>query len=154
MSMLSRYRKPGGFQQLLLLLETCAAPKRDQLLKLIEAEDQAWAKLISTKMITIEKIFSWDALHVSEVTTQIVPRTLAILLYGLPQEYFDKSTITMSPLKKREVESIYQEQSPSPGEVEAARIKLLSKVRELENTGSLNLAQIDPDVSIRDVKVA
>ena len=154
MSMLSRYRKPGGFQQLLLLLESCTAPKRAQLMKLIESEDAAWAKLISTKIVTLDKFFSWDATHVAEVTTQLVPRTLAILLHGLPSECLEKAVTSMPPIKRREIESLFSEQSPSPGEVEAARIKLLSKVRELEDSGRLNLAQIDPAVSIRNVKVA
>lgn len=105
-------------------------------------------------MLTVEKVFSWDQNHISEVTSQIVPRTLAILLHGLPKECFEKSTALLPPLKKREVETYYSEMTPTPGEVEAARIKLLSKVRELEDAGSLNLAQIDPAVSIREVKVA
>ncbi len=152
--MLARYRKQGGFQQLLLLLETCTAPKRDQLMKLIQAEDPSWAKLINTKMVTIEKVYSWDAIQVAEVTTQLAPRTLAILLHGLPKEFFDKSIVAMTPLKQREIQSLFEEQTPTPGEVEAARIKLLTKVRELEDSGRLNLAQIDPSLSIRDVKVA
>ena len=92
--------------------------------------------------------------HVAEVTTQLVPRTLAILLHGLPSECLEKAVTSMPPIKRREIESLFSEQSPSPGEVEAARIKLLSKVRELEDSGRLNLAQIDPAVSIRNVKVA
>src|SRR5687768_10826919 len=99
MSMLSRYRKQGGFQQLLQLIETCTSQKREQLLKLIEAEDPAWAKLINTKMVTLEKVFSWDASHVAEVTSQLVPRTLAVLLHGLPKEALDKSTLAMPPIK-------------------------------------------------------
>lgn len=152
--MLSRYRKQGGFQQLLLLLETCTAQKRDQLMKLIQAEDASWAKLLNTKMVSLERVFSWEAVHVAEITTQLAPRTLAILLHGLPKEFFDKSITAMTPIKRREIESLYEEQKPTPGEVEAARIKLLTKVRELEDLGRLNLAQIDPAVSIRDVKVA
>lgn len=154
MSMLARYRKQGGFQQLLLLLETCTAAKRDQLMKLVQTEDPSWAKLISTKMVTLEKIYSWDAQYIAEVTTQLAPRTLAILLHGLPKEFFDKSITAMTPLKRREIESLFEEQKPTSGEVEAARIKLLTKVRELEDSGRLNLAQIDPALSIRDVKVA
>ena len=154
MSMLARYRKAGGFQQLLLLIETCTQQKRQQLLKLIEAEDPSWAKLITTKMVTLEKVFSWDPMHISEVTTQIVPRTLAILLHGLPRETFDKATTTMPPMKRREIESLYEEQSPNASEVEAARIQLLTKVRELEDSGRLNLAQIDPAISLKEVKVA
>ncbi len=152
--MLARYRKQGGFQQLVLLLETCTSQKRDQLMKLIQAEDPSWAKLISTKMVTLERVYSWDAMHIAEVTTQLAPRTLAILLHGLSKEFFEKSVHVMSPLKRREIESLFEEQKPTPGEVEAARIKLLTKVRELEDSGRLNLAQFDPSLSIRDVKVA
>lgn len=152
--MLARYRKQGGFQQLLLLIENCTSQKRDQLMKLIEAEDPSWAKLIGTKMVTLEKVYTWDAMHIAEVTTQLAPRTLAILLHGLPKDYFDKSILAMTPLKRREIQSLFEEQKPTPGEVEAARIKLLNKVRELEESGRLNLAQIDPTISIRDVKVA
>ena len=50
--MLTRYRRPGGFLNLLKLIETCGGAKQDKLLKTISDEDQAYdlaESLINTK---------------------------------------------------------------------------------------------------------
>jgi flagellar motor switch protein FliG len=154
MSMLVRYKKTGGFQQLLNLIETCTPAKREQLMKIIQAEDPSWAGLLKAKMLTIEKIFSWNPIQLAEITNEMPDRTLAVLLSGLGQEAFDKATHTMTHMKRGALERLMDELKPTPGEIEAGRIKLISMVREFERDRRIDLAQIDPSVSIRDLKVA
>ncbi len=154
MSMLARYKKQGGFQQLLTLIETSAPSKRDQLLKVIQSEDPGWAAILKTKMITMEKLFAWDPLALAEVTNEMVPRTLAVALHGLPPESLAKATHAMGHMKKREVEQLFSEMKPTGAEIEAARIKVVSKIRELEKENKLNLMRIDPSLSTRDIRVA
>lgn len=154
MSMLGRYKKTGGFQQLLSLIETCAPTKREQLMKVIQAEDPGWAALLKTKMLTFEKFFAWDPIHIAEITNEMPARILAAALVGLPPESVARATHTMDHMKKREIETLLAEMTPNPSEVETARMKLLTRVRELEKEKRIDLNQIDPAVSIRDLKVA
>lgn len=154
MSMLVRYKKTGGFQQLLTLIETCAPAKRDHLMKVIQSEDPGWAALLKAKMLTIDKFFSWDPIYIAEITSEMPSRILAAALIGLPADTVARATHTMEHMKKREIEALIQELTANTGEIETARMKLLARVRELERDKRIDLSKIDPAVSVRDVKIA
>jgi flagellar motor switch protein FliG len=64
MSMLARFRKPGGVQQLVALLESCLSKKKEALLTTIMAEDAQFGTMVKNKILTPEKIFSWDPLTI------------------------------------------------------------------------------------------
>jgi flagellar motor switch protein FliG len=139
MSMLARYRKPGGINQLIALLETCLSKKRETLMNTINAEDADFGALVRAKILTAERIFKWDPLTICEATTRMSDRTLAICLKGLPVGSFEIATHTMRDLKKREVKNIFDSVNPTPVEIESAQIKLVEIVRNLEKEGSLRL---------------
>ena len=50
MSMLARYKKPGGVQQLVALLESCLSKKRELLLNTIMTEDKDFGNMVKSKM--------------------------------------------------------------------------------------------------------
>lgn len=137
MSMLARFRKPGGVQQLVTLLESCLSKKREALLNTIMSEDKEFATMVKAKILTAERIFKWDPLIVSEATTKLSERTLAIALKGLPPQCINISMHTMRDLKKREVMNLLEVLKPSQVEIESAQIKLVETVRGLERDGSL-----------------
>lgn len=139
MSMLARYRKAGGFEQLRALLETSVAKKKEMLLKAIEGEDKEWASLLRASMLTLDKIEKWDPLLISEATSRMGDKALAILMVGKSEEYFNKFTHTFRDMKKRDIKAIMEPLKPTGAEIEAAIIKLVEKVRELEKEGSLRL---------------
>jgi flagellar motor switch protein FliG len=139
MSMLARFRKPGGVQQLVALLESCLTKKREALLNTIQTEDPEFASMVKTKILTAERVFKWDPLVVSEATTKMSERTLAIALKGLPSECIPIAMHTMRELKKREVMNLIEVLKPTPVEVESAHIKLVETVRNLEKEGSIKL---------------
>src|ERR1700727_1794918 len=101
--MLARFRKPGGVQQLVVLLESCLTKKREALITTIESEDKEFAMMVKAKVLTAERIFKWDPLVVSEATTKLSERTLAFVLKGLPPECIPIALHTTRDLKKREV---------------------------------------------------
>lgn len=146
MSMLARYRKPGGVQQLVQLLESCLLKKRETLLNTICAEDKAFGDMVKAKVLTAERIFKWDPLIVSEATTRLGERTLAIALKGLPPECFQIATHTMRDLKKREVTNLLETVKPNPIEIETAHIKLIETVRKLEKEGAIKLDANDTPI--------
>ena len=139
MSMLARYRKTGGFEQLRLLLETSVAKKRDMLLKAIETEDKEWGALLRASMMTLEKFEKWDPLVIAEVTSRMGDKALAILFAGKGDDYFNRMTQAIKEMKKREIRTIMENLKPTPAEIESATIKLVEKVRELEREGGVKL---------------
>ena len=155
MSMLARYKKPGGFEQLLQLIETCNPKKQESFLKLIEQENANIASLIKEKMLSVDKILNWNQQVVVEITTQVPTKVLAICLSGKPQPVVDKAIATFTHLQKQEIHTMINEKKPTSGEMEAACTKLIQTVRMLHNQKRIRLEKIDPKLDIpQDLKVA
>ena len=53
MSMISRYKRPGGFVQLLSLIETSTAAKKEKFLEIVRSESESWANAIEQRVLTI-----------------------------------------------------------------------------------------------------
>jgi flagellar motor switch protein FliG len=154
MSMLARYRKPGGVKQLVALLESCLSKKRETLLNTIMAEDKEFGTMVQSKILTVAKIFTWDPLVICEATTRLSERTLAICLKGLPPEAFPIATHTLRDLKKREVTNLLEVLKPTAIEIESAHIKLVETVRSLEKEGSLKLDENDMPLKAGQMKAS
>lgn len=82
MSMISRYKRSGGFVQLLSLIETSSQTKKDRFLEIIRSESVAWADAIEKHSISLERIFSWSDDTVVEVFKSLPLRNMACALKG------------------------------------------------------------------------
>ncbi len=154
MGMLDRYRKKGGFRQLLQLIETCATAKQNQFMDIVKKEDPNWAKQISKKMLTMELIFSWPIEVVGEFAVEIPPRTLAIALKRVGPGALEKAIATLPHLKKREIEELFSSLTPNPNEIHAASIKVIEKVRQLIDNGKIRLERFAPDLALSEEEAA
>lgn len=153
--MLARYKKPGGFEQLLQLIETCSPKKQESFLKLIQAESKNMSDLIVEKMLTVDKILNWDQQYVIEITTQVPIKVLAFCLYGKSAPVVQKATATFTHMQKQEITTMMTEKKPTVGELEAAYNKLIQTVRQLHSQKRIRLEKIDPKLDIpQDLKVA
>lgn len=148
--MIDRYRKAGGFVQLLNIVETCGPKKQAQFLTLIEQESIPWADAIRRKMLTVEKIFSWDASSVGEIVSRVQELTIGVALHGLSEEQREKAFVTLSHSQKRRIVDIFETKSPSPMEVSTAFMKILEEVRNLAAYGHIKLDKMDPELKIED----
>lgn len=148
MSMLARYRKPGGFAQLLSLIETCDPLKQSKLLELVGTEDPGWAVLVKTKSLSLHKIFSWQIETLMEITPSVPDKIMATAIYKLPAEIQEKVLRAIPASKAREVRSLLSIASPSAGEQNASAIKIIQIVRDLDREGRIKLSQIDPELGL------
>ncbi|MGE0632653.1 MAG: FliG C-terminal domain-containing protein [Pseudobdellovibrionaceae bacterium] len=154
MSLLSRYRKSGGFAQLVQLIESCDATKRAEILALVGVEDPGWAVLARKKILTTEKIFSWPMDVLLEVMTRVPDRTLALVIHTLKEEKREPIFSIIPHIRSRNIRSFYDEKVPSHAEQHAASIKVFKLVRDLETEGLLKISVIDPDLDLRDKLIA
>ncbi len=154
MGMLDRYRKKGGFRQLLQLIETCTSSKQTQFMDIVKKEDPSWAMTISKKMLTMDLMFSWPVEVVGEFASEIPPRTLAIALKKVGQPGLEKAIATLPHLKKREIEEFFTILTPNPNEVHAASIKVIEKVRQLIDSGKIRLERFAPDLALSEDEAA
>lgn len=150
MSMISRYRKSGGFVQLLKLIETCGKQKQDNFLKMIQEEDPKWADALKEKMLTIEKICSWDDNTVGEISARLQQMTLATALNGLPEPAAEKFCKMMSHSQRRAIDDLKKSKAGNPGEVSAAFMKIMDEVRKMINEGDLRVEKFAPELVIPD----
>lgn len=155
MSMLSRFRKPGGFQQLLVLIETCDSAKQKSLLHLVSQEDPGWAHLLKLKTLSFEKILGWPSEILMEITPTLSDQVLAIayqmavqLSENGKQPYHEKWLRGIPSIKAREIQDIAKSKSFTQSEQNVASIKVIQTVRELESKGQLRFAAFAPLLEI------
>lgn len=158
MSMLSRFRKPGGFQQLLVLMETCDENKKKSLMLLLSSEDPGWAHLVKIKSLTFERVLSWPVNVLMEITPHLSDRIL-MTAYQIVQAHpqlkgsEEKWLRALPSLKAREISSLAESTSINVGEQHAAKVKIIQTVRELEAKGQLRFANFDASLEV-DSRVA
>lgn len=146
--MLDRYKKSGGFIQLLILIESSSKQKQEQFFNIINQENPAWEAEIKKKSLTLEKILGWNSTYVSEIFSRVQPLTVAVALRSLSQEQVDKVMGCFNHSEQRKIQNIITETNPSPSEIQTCVMKLITEVRELMKSGVLKMEKIDPELVI------
>lgn len=139
MSMLARYKKKGGFEQLLSLLEKSVPSKQEALLKNVESEDPSFAKLLRMKILTVKQVCAWDPTVIGEATVKMSSKQLSVLIKGLGGDSFERLTATLKTFTKKEIMDSVPNINPSQAEVEACGIVLIEKVREAISFGTIKI---------------
>lgn len=148
MGMLDRYKKKGGFHSLLQLLETSPISKREQFLLLIGGENPAWAEALRKRILTIDRVYSWDGQYLVEIFSRVQPMTLAYALAGNPEDQIESLLSCLPPISKRKITDLLAESDPTPAERSTCISKMLVDVRGLISQGVLRLEKIDPEIAI------
>lgn len=145
MAMLDRYKKAGGFIQLLNLLETSSPQKQERFLEIIRQEDPRWADALSAKIIDLNRILTWSDSAISEVTGSMLDINIAAILSWVTAEQRERLLRTLGIIKRRKVLDIY-ESSNKPGAADVATSfnKMYETVRRLAQDGTLRFDKIDP----------
>lgn len=150
MSMLVRYKKAGGFVQLVKLLEGFGAEKRDKFLDLVEKEDAVWANALKGKLLSVEKIFSWDPQVISDITARMHEKSIAAMIHGLDETNREKIYSLLSHSDRRRLDSAVAESKPTPGEIASGFAKLIEETRALIMSGGIRIDKIDPSLIIEE----
>lgn len=148
MSSLSRYKKSGGFTQLLSLIETFGPQKKDKFLEMIQQESPTWERALREKMITFERIFTWPEQVVVEVFKQLQPKTLTFALQGLKPEQRDKILTYFSHAEKRRMDDILTESKPKPEEISSTLVKVVELTRKMLKERTLHADKFDPSLIV------
>jgi hypothetical protein len=150
MGMLDRYKKKGGFIQLLNLIETSGGKKQEQFLGLISQESPAWEQELKKKVLTVERIFSWPNDVMSEVLSRLQPLTLCVSLWGRPPEQIEKILAPLPPITKRKLMDQMAELKPNPAEKATCEMKMISEVRAIVASGYIKFEKFDADLFIEE----
>ena len=148
MAMVDRYKKSGGFIQLLQVIETCGPKKRDQFIGIITEETPQWAEAIKNKMLSFDKIISWRPEAVLEIMAQVNPLAFVTALKSLSPDQYKAFCEKLSPQERRKVEQQFNEITPDPNQVSSCVMKVVSETRILFTTNKLKFDKIDPELAI------
>jgi flagellar motor switch protein FliG len=157
-NILSRFRKQGGFFQLVLVIETCEPEKRKNLMKLVASENPGWAHLISKKILSLEKILAFPDHILMEILPHFSLQMLAVLYCGVGPDLRARIISGLSAKGSRDLQSAVDSykashKSATSDEFGAASVKLVQLVRDLEADNVINFQLFDPTLVI-DPKIA
>lgn len=141
--MITRYKKAGGFIQLLCLIETFGKQKQEKFLNMIREESPVWAEALEQRLITIDRIFTWPPSTLAEIMNRVPIKNLAVALHGLSNERREQFFSLISHAERRKLESQMEEEKPSEGEVTASLLKLIEATREMLKNSILRFDQTD-----------
>ncbi len=148
MGMIDRYKKTGGFLQLVQLIETTGSPKREQFLKMIADENPTWEAAVKQKMLSLDRMLTWNASYLMEFMPAIPPMAIACGIYPFPE---NKRAVFLSALAfgdRKKVEDVLKEHKPNSGEIASSQIKIIGEVRKMTATGKLKFEKFDSDLHI------
>lgn len=148
MGMLDRYKKKGGFVQLLSLLETFGKEKQEKFFKMIEEEDLMWARAVRAKTLTVSKVLGWDDNTIAEIMGSLNDLTVAILTVGVDEKTKERMYKMMDNGRKRKIDFILTEKKPNAAEVTSTFMQMITEVRKMIQEGYLRLDKIDPELHI------
>jgi hypothetical protein len=148
MSLLERYKKTGGFVQLLGLLETCTPQKRDKFLNMIKEESVAWELALRPRILTVERIFTWSSVILTEILTRLQTINVAILYSNFDEDRRNQMSSVLNFNLHAQVKQIVKEKKFTLSEVNISMEKFLIETRSLINQGIIKLDRIDPELDV------
>ena len=150
MGMIDRYRKTGGFVQLVALVETCPTSKQEKFLDIIRGEDPRWAKAVRSKLLSMERIYSWSDDTLAEIFGTLQDLTVAVALHAAEEPMRQRITSYFTHGRKRKIDDLFGTQMPSQQEIAATHMKIIESVRKMEQDGSIRFENFDPSLVIED----
>lgn len=148
MAMVDRYKKAGGFVQLIQVIETCSPKKREQFMTIITDESPAWAEALNQKSISFEKILSWKSEVLLEVLAVVNPLAFSAALKSLAPDALEAFFQKLSHQEKRKIETLMQENSQDANGIASSVMKVISETRALLVQGTLKADKIDANLVI------
>ncbi|NQZ02740.1 MAG: hypothetical protein HRT45_18915 [Bdellovibrionales bacterium] len=147
-NLLVRYKRPGGFLQLVKLLEGFGKEKKEKFLAILEQEDPNWAGVIEGKLLTIEKIMSWKDDPVYDVARSMHKKNLAAVLHGLSDEESKRVVGLFGDTERRHLQDEMEMMSPSSLEISSSMVMMIETTREMIEKKLLKIDAIDSKLVI------
>lgn len=143
MSSLLRYKKSGGFNQLLSLIETFGTDKKKKFIEMVESESSVWADALREKMLSVERILNWPDQVMIEVFKNMQPKNLVYALEGISPEQKARILTFFSSAEKRRMSDILTESAPKPEEIAATLVKVVEQARKMLQERTLHADKFD-----------
>jgi hypothetical protein len=148
MAMVDRYKKSGGFLQLVQVIETCNQKKREQFMNIITEESPNWAEALNEKCITFDKIISWKPEVILDIMASVNTLSFSAALKSLNAEQLEIFLKKLSHQDRKKMELAMQEGNPNPNEIFSSVLKVISETRWLMVQGTVKAERVDANLVI------
>jgi flagellar FliG-like protein len=143
MGMIDRYKKKGGFLQLVQVIETTPAVKQEKFLTMMNEEAPKWAAEVRSKILTLDKIFAWEMQYITQVVLKLPQVQLVAFYNGLLEERKNVLLKTFTYKEKKAIEESIAEGSATRGGFESSTHKIYNEIRNQIGSGELRLDKVD-----------
>lgn len=150
MAMLERYKRPGGFVQLVSLIETCAPSKQEKLLETVAVEDRLWADTVRSKMLSLARIYSWSDETLMEIFGTLQDLTVAVAIHAADEAMKARIHRFITQSRRRKIEDVHGSKTPTPAEVASTHVKIIETVRKMAVDGFLRFEKCDTEMMIEE----
>jgi flagellar motor switch protein FliG len=145
MSALKQFRQPGGFQQLLQVLEISEPTKQRGMLQLVALEDPGWAHLLKLKILTVDRILQWESSFLQQILVSLPTEPLFHLYSGSSEKQRAQIDRCLPAQIGQELRTMLTNKKPATSQaVFMAGVRLIQSVRELQSMGAIDLNIADP----------
>lgn len=148
MGLLERYKKSGGFVQLLGLLETCTPQKREKFLSMIREENPSWETALRPRILTVDRIFTWSPVMLTEILTRIPTINIAVLFSSFDDSRRAQMSSILNFNQHKQVKELVESKKFTLSEVNISMEKFLTEARNLINQGIIKLDKVDPEMEV------
>jgi hypothetical protein len=150
MSLLDRYKKAGGFVQLLTLLETCGQAKREKFLQMILEENALWHDALKQRLLSLEKVLTWPQEYITEISSRALPITLAAISKATTEEQSQKLLAGLPHSSFSKIREVLENKTFSPAETTSSIEKFLGETRGCIQQGIVKLEKFAPELVTPD----
>ncbi len=144
MGVYTRYkRNPGGFRQLVELLESTPKSRRDKMVEVGMKEDPTYTQRALQFMMSFEDIINLPDLELAELVCKAPPQITAFAISKLEETSRDRF-VRCAQVKPQVMAAIrdYLTQTVSIHQIGGAQMKLIGVARELERGGLVRTKRI------------
>jgi flagellar motor switch protein FliG len=146
MGLLQRFKKPGGMEKLVELIESSESKVRENILAQIREEDAEFTAQVEAQLFFWPDIFKLDDMTLTDILTAVPLKTLATAMFFLEdhqkQQLLDRLDHQTQAKIREEQEA--QGTNVQKGIVATSRQKVIETARELEGQGRIQLRKKGP----------
>jgi flagellar motor switch protein FliG len=144
MGVYTRYkRNPGGFRQLVELLEATPKSRREKMIEVGMKEDPTYTQRAMQYMMSFEDVINLPDMELCEVVCKAPPQITAYAISKLEETTRDRF-VKCAQVKPQVMAAIrdYLGQTVSVHQIGGAQMKLVATARELERVGLVRTKKI------------
>lgn len=150
MSVISRYKKKGGFIQLLQLVETSGISKQEKFLSLIEEDSPNWGKAVREKLLTIDRLMAASDEGIQHIFSKLKILTIASASFGFPKDKWERILSLLDNPTQKKIQEQIEVIQPSDNEISNSIVQIFSEIRRMTEGESRLLSWISPEINVNE----